>query len=230
MAEQNRNLHQGHRARVKERYILNGLDSFADHQVLELLLFYCYPRQDTNEIAHRMLNEFGSFYNLLEADPREISRRCGVSVHAAVLVSMIPSLARRYMASRWDEKEPIDSSEKAGQYVVSLFADKKVECLYLICLNNQKKLIYAAQVSEGSLSGAPLYPRTVAEIAIKHQAAAAIIAHNHPGGALAPSKQDVEATKKIASALSAIDVELLDHIIAAGEQYYSFSDHRAMPV
>ena len=224
------NLHKGHRERVKKRYLREGLDSFADHQVLEMLLFYCYPMKDTNETAHRMIKEYGSLHHIFEADPLEISRRCGVTEHAAVLISMIPSLARRYQTSRWDEKVILDSTEKAGKFAVNLFTGRKGECLFLICLNNRNQLINAAVLSEGTIGQAPLYTREAAEIVIKYQAAAVIMAHNHPGGALKPSPQDTEATKKIAKALTAIDVNLLDHIIAAGDQYYSFSENKAMPV
>jgi DNA repair protein RadC len=93
-------MHEGHRKRVKDRFLSEGLDAFEDHQVLELLLFYCIPRRDTNELAHRMIKEFGSLAGLFEAEPKDISKRCGVSENTAILVSLVPSLARRYFKAR----------------------------------------------------------------------------------------------------------------------------------
>lgn len=113
-------MHEGHRKRVKDRFLSEGLDAFEDHQVLELLLFYCIPRRDTNELAHRMIKEFGSLAGLFEAEPKDISKRCGVSENTAILVSLVPSLARRYFKARWGEKPKLDLSSKAGDYAISL--------------------------------------------------------------------------------------------------------------
>ncbi len=220
------NYHKGHRQRVKKRYISGGLDSFEDHQVLELLLFYCYPLKDTNEIAHKMIKEFGTLSNLFESSAEEISNRCKVSENTAVLVSLVPSLSKRYSLSKWEKKTILNSSSKAGKYAVSLFLGTEYECFYLICLDTQRKLIYPQLISEGTIDETPVYPRIVIEQALKHKSSCVFLAHNHPSGNLTPSNSDIECTKKIQKALSSIDIELLDHLIVSGENYFSFAEKK----
>lgn len=217
-------IHEGHRQRVKNRYLEEGLDSFTDHQVLELLLFYCIPMKDTNELAHKLLNEYGSLSGLFESDPRDISRRCGVSENTAILISLIPSLARRYFRSRWGDRPAVNSSSKAGEFAVSLFAGRIYEAFFLICLDSQNRVIHADLVHEGTINEAPVYPRIVVEAALRHKANSVILAHNHPGGGLQPSKFDIDVTRRIAAALDAISIRMVDHIIVAGDRYLSFAE------
>jgi DNA repair protein RadC len=224
-------IHSGHRKRVRDRYVTSGLDSFEDYQLLELLLFYCCPRKDTNALAHKMLNEFGNLYTLFEADPVEITRRCEVSENVGVFISLIPSVARRYFASKWDKKITLDNSRKVGEYAISLFVGRTVEVLYMICLNGQSQLIHTAKISEGTLNESRLYVRDFVETAIKYKASSVILAHNHPSGSLVASSNDIRATSKVMSALETVSIAVLDHIIVAGEQYMSFSEQKilAMP-
>jgi DNA repair protein RadC len=219
-----RKLHEGHRKRVKDRYLSDGLDSFTDHQVLEFLLFYCIPMKDTNELAHKMLREFGTLAGLFEAHPKDICKRCGVSENVAIMVSLIPSLSRRYFTSRWGERPVLSSSSRAGEYVISLFAGRTYEAFYVICLNSQNKVLHAELVHEGTINEAPVYPRIIVEAALRHRASSVILAHNHPGGGLQPSQSDIHVTQKVKAALEAISITLNDHIIAAGDRYVSFAE------
>ena len=217
-------LHEGHRQRVKTRYLTEGLDAFEDHQVLEMLLFFCIPMKDTNELAHKMLQEFGSLPGLFEADSNDICKHCGVSENTAILVSLIPSLARRYFKGKWGDKPVISSSSKAGEYAVTLFAGRTYEAFFAICLDSQNRVNYAALVHEGTINEAPVYPRLIVEAALRHQASSLILAHNHPGGSLQPSNADIEVTKKIITAIEAISIKVMDHIIVAGDNFYSFAE------
>lgn len=225
MAEQ---LHDGHRKRIKGRYLAEGLDAFTDHQVLELLLFYGIPMKDTNELAHKMIREFGSLSGIMEADPHDICRRCSVSENVAILVSMIPALARRYFKGKWGEKPVLTSSTKAGEYAMTLFVGKTYEVFYLICLDAQNRVNYAALVHEGTINEAPVYPRLIVETALRHQANSVILAHNHPGGTIGPSQGDLEATRRVAVALEGISIHVADHIIVAGERYFSFIENNLL--
>jgi len=218
-------MHGGHRKRVKDRFISEGLDAFEDHQVLELLLFYCIPRRDTNELAHRMIDEFGSLAGLFEAEPKDIQKRCGVSENTAILVSLIPPVARRYFTAKWGEKPKLTSSSKAGEYAISLFAGRTYEAFQVICLDSQNRVNYAALVQEGTLTEAPVYPRLVVEAVLRHKANSVILAHNHPGGSMQPSRADIEVTGRISKALEAISVKVVDHIIVAGDKYFSFKEN-----
>ncbi|HEY5583160.1 MAG TPA: DNA repair protein RadC [Ruminiclostridium sp.] len=217
-------LHEGHRQRVKTRYLSEGLDAFEDHQVLELLLFFGIPMKDTNELAHKMIQEFGSLAGLFEADPKDVCKRCEVSENTAILVSLIPSLARRYFKGKWGDKPVLNSSTKAGEYAMSLFTGRTYEVFFVICLDSQNRVNYAALVHEGTLNEVSVYPRLVVEVVLRHQANSVILAHNHPGGSLNPSNDDIELTKKIKAALEPISVKVVDHIITAGDKYMSFKE------
>jgi DNA repair protein RadC len=216
--------HTGHRERVKARFLTEGLDTFEDHQVLELLLFYCIPRKDTNELAHMLISEFGSISGVFEADSEDIKRRCKVSESTSLLLSLVPSLSRRYTNRKWGDKPVLDSSHKAGSYAVTLFAGRKYEAFYTICLDSQNKVNHAVLVHEGTLNEAPVYPRLIVEAALRHQANSVILAHNHPGGSLTPSGADIEVTRRIKAALEPISVKVNDHIVVAGETYVSFAE------
>jgi len=217
-------LHEGHRQRVKNRYLEEGLDAFEDHQVLEMLLFFCIPMKDTNELAHKMIQEFGSLAALFEADPKDICKRCEVSENTAILASLIPSLSRRYFKGKWGDKPVLNSSPKAGEYAVSLFAGRTYEVFYVICLDSQNRVNYAALLHEGTLNEVSVYPRLVVEMVLRHQANSVILAHNHPGGSLKPSNDDIDLTKRIKAALEPIAVKVVDHIIVAGDKYMSFKE------
>jgi len=226
----NKNPHAGHRDRMKERFIANGFEGFSDHEILEMLLYYCYsPRLDTNEVAHRMIEQFGSLHNLLDANPNEISQRCKVTKHVAVLVSMVPQLARSYSLSKWRKRARLTTSRQSGEYCTSLFLGEVNECMYLVCLNNQRYIIHTEKISEGSLTQTMVYPRIIVQTALVHKAVAVIITHNHPGGAVTASKSDIDLTIAIIRALDAIDIVVEDHIIVAGELYYSFSEKKTLP-
>lgn len=219
------NLHEGHREKMKRRFIEEGLDSFEDHQVLELLLFYTIPRKDTNELAHRIIGKFGTLDCLFDASPEEIVKKGGVSINTAVFLSMIPQLSKRYMMLKQGKRPFLDSSAKAGQFVKSLFIGKNYEAFYVCCLNSQNQLNYAALVHEGTINEAPVYPRLIVETALRYQASSVILAHNHPGGSLRPSSADIEVTRKICDALNTISVSVVDHMIAAGDSYFSFAEN-----
>lgn len=222
------NLHAGHRDRVRERFMEEGLDAFKDHEILELLLYYCVRQKDTNELAHRMLEEYGTLHDLLEAHPRDIARRCRVSIRTATLISLCVPLARRYMNRKWGDRPVINSSSKAGEYARSLFAGRIYEAFFAICLDSQNRVNHAALVHEGTINEAPVYPRLIVETALRHKANSVILAHNHPGGSLKPSVADIEVTRKIVAALKPISIHVVDHIIIAGERYTSFAEQGIM--
>lgn len=222
------NLHMGHRERVKTRFVDEGLDAFRDHEILELLLYYCIPQRDTNDLAHRILNEFGDLARLFESDARDVARRCGIGMNTATLLAMMGPLSRRYMRQRWGEKPVLGSSARAGEFAVTLFAGRPYEAFFVICLDAQNKVNYAALVHEGTINEAPVYPRLIVEAALRHHANSVILAHNHPGGSLKPSSSDLDVTRKIRNALTAIGISVVDHIIVAGESYTSFAEQGIM--
>lgn len=217
-------MHEGHRQRLKSRFYKEGLDGFESHQVLELLLFYTIPRRDTNELAHKLIEKFGSFSGVLEAPEEELKCFVGLGENSASLLKLVPELARIYMKDKWRDKPSLDSSKKAGKYAVSLFAGIKYEVFYVICLDSQNRLNHSTPVNEGTINEAAVYPRLIVEAALRHQANSVILAHNHPGGTLRPSSADISITKRICKALEGISVNVVDHVIVSGEKYISMAE------
>lgn len=217
-------VHEGHREKLKQRFLKEGLNAFEDHQVLEMLLFYTIPRRDTNEMAHRLLNKYGTLESLFDASPEDLMQNGGVTPNTAIFLSMVPQLARKYMLIKQGKRPVLDSSVKAGNYVISLFIGKNYEAFYVICLNSQNKINYTALVHEGTINEAPVYPRIIVETALRYKASSVILAHNHPGGSLKPSNADIEVTRKICDALKTISINVIDHMICAGNAYFSFAE------
>ncbi len=218
-------MHKGHRDRVKNRFLNEGLDHFEDHQVLEFLLFYSIPVRDTNELAHTLIRRYGSLSAVFEADVEDLMTVPGIGKNSAVLLSLIPSLSRRYFKDKWGDKPQLNSSSKAGEYLISLFAGRSYEFFYLICLDAQNRVNHAALIHEGTIDQAAVYPRLIVEAALRHQSHSVILSHNHPGGTLRPSASDIEVTKIIKNALDPISIRVIDHIIVAGDRYFSFADN-----
>lgn len=221
-------MHEGHRKRHKDRYLKEGLESFGDHEVLELLLYYCIPRKDTNEVAYRLLERFGSLNAVFDADPADLQVVEGIGEHSAVLISMIPRIARRCELAAIGDRPQLDSTAKAGAYAMALLKGVPVERFYLICLDSQCRVTHAVLLQEGTINQAAVYPRMVAETALRHRANSLIIAHNHPGGALKPSNSDIRVTRAVMDAVKPLGIDVLDHIIVSNIGYFSFVAERSM--
>ncbi|MEI6602578.1 MAG: DNA repair protein RadC [Clostridia bacterium] len=217
--------HKNRRARVRKRFLQEGLESFEDHEVLELLLYYSIPMRDTNGLSHKMIARFGSLAGVLEAPQHALINEYNLSEVTTTLISLVAPLSRRYLKDRWGRKVHLGNSDMAGQYVTSLFAGKVDECFYVVCMDAGNKVISAALVQEGTINETPVHPRKIAEEALKHKANSVIVAHNHPGGTLKPSNADKEATKRVKDALKVLTVNLTDHIIVAGMNFYSMAEH-----
>ena len=221
-------IHEGHRERLKKRFRENGLDSFSEFQILELLLFYIIPRRDTNPIAHRLIERFGSLHQVLEAPVEELEKVEGIGPNAALLLSLITSVARAYMVSKAEPPRILRTIEECGEYMKSLFIGRRMEVVYLLCLDAKCKVLGCREVGEGSVNSANISTRRIVEIALGLNASSVILAHNHPSGIAIPSEEDILTTKRVASALSTVDIQLVDHIIVADEDYVSMlqSGHR----
>lgn len=229
LQKENKNLHVDHRKRVRERFIKDGnLDSFEFHQIIELLLFFTVPRRDTNELAHKLINEYGSFHNLLNAKPEDLMRRCKVSETTAVMLSMIPHLSRRYLNSRWDKNVVIDNSIISSEYFASLLLGQPYESFYMLYLDIRKRLTKAVKISDGNNRESYIYVDKIVDYSLLHRACFVVMGHNHPSGTLKPSPADIRATEKVIEALKIINVRLLDHIIVCGENNYSFAEKKLL--
>lgn len=193
-------------------------------------MFFAIPRRDTNDLAHLLLNRYGSFSGVLDADPKDLARTEGIGEVAATLLSLIPAVARRYQHDRCEHRESsLDSSEKAAEFIVPLMAGRTEEVFYVICLDTQLRVIVPALVSRGSVNRAHVEPRHVVEATLRHRSHAVILAHNHPTGNARPSTADHYVTKTLVDALGLIGIRVLDHLIVAGEDWFSFSRSGELP-
>ena len=218
------NPHAGHRSRMKERFRKEGIDSFEDHEVLELLLFFGIPQRDTNLLAHQLLEQFGSFKQVFTADYDQLLGVPGMTNSAALLVTMVPQLARRYAQAVSDQSDLLDSSDKIGKFLIPKFMGRTEEAVYLLCFNNACKLLRCELLSEGDLSSSDVDVRRLVEIAFQCRALNVILAHNHPHGLPWPSAQDIQLTRSLSPVLRQLGLELLDHFIVSGSEYTSMME------
>ncbi len=221
MAESNGGVHKKHRERMRKKFRENGFDSFAEHEILEMLLGYCVIRKDTNLLAHKILNKYKTLANVFDAGVEGLMRETGISEVTATLLSMVPKLSKVYEVSKWEGRKSIDSTEMLGEYAVTLFKDLLNEGFALICLDANRCVHWSGIIIEGSVDRTEAYPRVVAHEALKHNAINVVFAHNHPNGTLTPSLADKEATEALTKILNGIGIEVLDHIIVSGTRYFS---------
>ncbi len=217
-------IHEGHRDRLKARFLEQGLDGFNELNALELLLFYAIPRRDTNELAHTLLNKFETLSGVFNASYQELVEVPGIGAHAAGLILLVPQLVRRSVLTDSERVKSICNSRDAAMYFVPRFMFEKEEVLLLACLDSQKRVITCTEMSRGVVNAVSASVRRITETALKKRASSVIIAHNHPDSIAIPSMEDNIITKEIMSALRLVDIPLADHIIVSGEDYFSFAD------
>ena len=214
-------IHDGHRQRLKTRFLQEGLEHFDEHQVLELLLFYCIPRQDTNPIAHALLEHFGSLTQVMEASPSELQKVKGMGESSAAFLSLLNSFCRYYQINRASSAVILNTLEECGRYLMPFFYGRRNETVYLLCLDAKCKVLSCKEVGEGSVNSASVPIRRIVETALGSNATSAILAHNHPSGIAVPSAEDQLTTKQLAVALAAVDITLVDHMVIADEEFVS---------
>ena len=225
-----KNIHANHRQRMRKRYREQGLDGFHDHEVLEILLYYCYPRCDTNEIAHKILKEFKTLPNLFEANVDTIMARLGCTENIAVLLNLMPAIAKRYLNRKWGDKIILCSPEAAGEYSINLFVGEHVECFYVLCLDTGRRINQICLISRGTVDEVSVFVRELVRKILEFHAASVILVHNHPGGTIKPSLDDNALTTRVRDALQLIDVSVTDHIIVADNKYFSYAQRNCKHV
>lgn len=214
-------LHDGHRDRLRKRYLEEGLDHFTEVQVLELMLFYCIPRKDTNELAHRLLDRFGSLSQVLDTRPEDLMQVEGIGENAALFISLFPSVARYYDTNQAQRMTILKDVDECGQYLLGYFKNRTNETVFLLCLDAKRKVLCCQMVGEGSVNSAGVPIRRIVEMALAANATTVVLAHNHPSGLALPSREDVMTTRRLAAALDGVDVILADHLVIADGEFVS---------
>lgn len=217
------NEHSGHRARMKERFLHTHFDGFDEHQILEMLLYYVYPRTDTNPLAHRLLNTFGSISSVLDA-PVDALIDAGLTKNAATFIVMLPDISRVYLSDRNGNRSKIVDFEKLGEFFISKFIGRDEEAMILLLADAKGKELYCGVVSKGSFRASEAPIRKIVDLAMRYNAATAVIAHNHPSGVALPSRADITATCDVYRALELMGIMLVDHIIVSDDDFVSLRD------
>ena len=214
----------GHRERVRRRFLDEGLDGFKDYEALEMLLFYAVPRQDTKVIAKRLIDQFGSLQAVFHTPPDRLMLEAGLTEATAALIAMLPQLARKIEEQQAQENARIRSTLDAGRDVIAMFRSRQDESVRILCLNASGKVVRRARIAEGDVNAVHFPIRKLVEEALACKAVSVILAHNHPGGTMAPSQEDLDATKAAKAALETVGIRLLDHLIVAGDNYCSLRE------
>lgn len=211
---------QGHRERLKRRFLNEGLENFEPHNVLELLLFYAIPRIDTNPIAHRLMDRFGSLSEVFNASVSELCSVEGIGENAAVFLKLMgESLKYCQSDTEKTDRMTFDQEKRIGKYLIGKYRGLQNEVVFLLIFDGKRRLIETYKVYEGSVSSAGVNIRRMAQIALENRAVAVILAHNHPGGIAFPSSDDLLVTASLKKALMLLDIDLVAHYIIAEESY-----------
>ena len=214
---------RGHRNRVRERYLNTGLDTFQDYEALELLLFYAIPRKDTKSTAKNLISRFGSLPAVLDATVEELTE-ADLSPNAAILLKLVPDMNRYYAVKTDGAGQKVHSTSDAGRILCAMFRHEQTESVRLLCLNAGGKVLKLALLNEGDINAVHFSVRKIVETALSAKAVSVILAHNHPGGTLTPSREDLDATNSAKAALSTVGIQLLDHLIISGDNYCSLRE------
>ena len=220
--------HTGHRERLRRRFEQEGLNGFAPHEALELLLTYALPRVDTNGLAHTLIKRFGSFGGVLEASAADLTQVEGIGPRAAALITLMVPLLRMYQQEKLKPRLSLGNYGDLTAYCRTLFLGVNVEHFYVLCLDAKLNLTSAACLSQGTPSEVSVQPRQVVQELIRRNAVGAVLCHNHPSGSPFPSQEDVRITREIQHILESMGIRLYDHIVISGSRDYSFHAHHLL--
>jgi DNA repair protein RadC len=217
------NIHDGHRKRLREKFLKSGLEGFNDYEIIELLLSLGTPRRDCKQPAKEAVKRFHNLRGVLEAPVRELQQIDGIGAHNAFGIKLVQEVAREFLKARILEKPYFSSSQEVFDYLYHSMRGLKKEVFKLIYLNSRNQIIDTVDLSEGTVNSSSVSPREVIESALKNNAAALIIVHNHPSGAVAPSPADNKLTRNLVYAGKIMQLSILDHIIVGDNRYFSFA-------
>ena len=221
-------VHDGHRERLRARFAEHGLESFNELNALELLLCYAIPRRDTNEIAHRLLDAFGSLSGVFQASMQELTSIPGIGENAATLILMVPQIVKKAHVSKAKETKIIRNSTDAGNYLLPYFLNEPDEIVMMLCLDNKRAVICCREMGRGVVNCVDANIRRMVETALKVKTTTVIVAHNHPNGVALPSREDDNFTRTLYRSLGLLGITLEDHIIVANDEFVSLADSGVM--
>ena len=215
---------EGHRKRLRERFLQSGLDGFLDYEIVELLLTLGTPRKDCKSVAKEAIKKFGGLRGVLEAAAEELRQIKGLGPHNIFGLKLFQALSTHYAKEKIPKKISFDSPQAVVTFLQEKIGREKKEHFYLLALDSKNNLVKINNVSIGILDASLVHPREVFKEAIQASAAKVIIAHNHPSGDTEPSGDDLIITKKLVAAGEILSIEIVDHIIITRSDYLSLKD------
>lgn len=215
---------QGHRQRLKERFADHGLDGMHDYEALELLLSYAIPRRDVKPLAKELLRNFATLKKVIDAPLERLLDVPGVGLHSALLLKLCRELLMLYLEAPDLERQTVTSPEQIANLCRARLEGLPEEQFLVLFLDNRHRLIQSEVIHRGTVDMSVVYPREVLSQALKYRAAAILVAHNHPGGSLTPSAEDIKITEELKKAAQTLGIRLLDHLIVAESQVVSLKE------
>ncbi len=219
---------EGHRGRLREKFLSSGLDGFHDYEVIELLLSLATPRKDCKASAKEALSKFKTFGAVLAASSRELCEIRGIGPKNVFGLKLIKAVADRYLAQKVLDRDVIRHSKALNEYLKVHFGPRKRECFIVVFLDAKNRVIDMDTLFQGTLTASSVYPREVVRAALERNAAALIFAHNHPSGDPAPSAEDLAVTRRLLYACRVVGLTVHEHIIVGDNRYFSFADQGHM--
>jgi DNA repair protein RadC len=216
---------EGHRARLREKFLASGLRGFHDYEVIELLLALATPRKDCKEQAKAALRRFKTLQGVIEASPEALQEIKGIGPKNVFGIKFVHAVAGRYLKKRLVKKQPIRSSTELFEYLYHTLRDKKREIFKVVFLDAQNRIIAVETLFEGTLTASSVYPREVVQAALRHHAAGLFLVHNHPSGEPRPSSEDRLITRQLIHACRVMGITVHEHLIIGDNTYFSFADH-----
>lgn len=214
---------QGHRKRLREKFIKSGLKGFHDYEIIELLLTLGTPRKDCKQPAKEAIKKFKSLRGVLEAPPEELQQIDGIGPHSAFGIKLVQEVAREFLKAKILEKPFYKSAQEVFDYLYHSMRGLKKEVFKVVYLNSQNQIIETVNLFEGTVDSSAVSLREIIEGAIKYNAVSLIFVHNHPSGNPEPSASDRELTRDVVYSGKIMRIKVLDHIIIGDNRYFSFA-------
>ena len=219
-----KSVHTGHRSRMKEEFLARGVEGWPDHRILEFALFFAIPQGDVNDLAHALIEHFGSLAGVLDASVEELFKVKGVGSHTAIFLRMLPTVAQRYQKSRARSATIVNTQQEAKEELAPYFYGARNELVYILCLGGNNQILGVRRVAEGSIQSSEVNLRRIAEEALSLRAVKIYLAHNHVNNLAIPSREDWRATDVARAALAPLGVELVDHFVFEDGEMVSMAD------
>lgn len=218
------NPHSGHRERLRQRFTESGInETTPDHEILEFLLFYSIPRINTNDIAHRLIDRFGSIAGVFEASQSELLKVEGIGKNSAILIKSMLPIMKKYLSCKNKAPTKFSSVTEVGDYLLNQYIGCTEEMFAITLMDGQGKFLGFKILEQGDIGSVGISTRKVIQCVLETNACCAVISHNHPSGIALPSAADLAVTETVKTALDKISVRLLDHIIIADNDYISMA-------